>query len=98
APGQAELAHAEAHEEARQADDLIERQALVRAEEAVPVMEGLPRHAVRAAEVAAVHDRDPEIAHGPAAAVARAGAWQRDHIGRGHSASSLPPVHAGHEP
>src|SRR6185437_6815298 len=70
-PGEAKLTHAQTREEAREAHDLVERQPLVRAEEAVAVMEGLPRHAVGAAEVAPVHDRDPEVAQRPPAAVAR---------------------------
>ena len=86
AAGQAELAHPESHEQPRQAHDLLEREALVRAEEAVAVMERLPRHAVRAAEVAAVHDRDPQIAQRPPAPVARARTRHGDHIRRAHLA------------
>src|SRR6185437_11855834 len=39
AAGQAELAHPEVHEEARQTHDLVERQALMRAEESIAIME-----------------------------------------------------------
>src|SRR5207253_685877 len=63
AAGEAELAHAELHEESREAHDLVEGQPLVRAEEAVLLVVGLAGHAVRTAEVAAVHHRDAQVAH-----------------------------------
>ncbi len=42
ATGEAQLAHPEPHEQPRYPDDLIERQALMRAQESVAVMEGAP--------------------------------------------------------
>src|ERR1700722_4907238 len=46
----------------------------MRPEKAVFVVEGLPRHAIRAAEIAAVHDRDPQVAEGSSQRVAGGGA------------------------
>ena len=91
AAGQAQLAYAELHEQPRQAHDLIERQPLVRSEEAVALMVGLARHAVRAAEVAAVHHRDAQVAHRARQRIARRG--QRiqgnDDFAAGHGAPSM---------
>ena len=53
--------HAGAHEHARQAQDLREVQPLAAVQEAVRLVERLARHAVRAAEVAAIHDRDAQV-------------------------------------
>ncbi len=53
-----ELAHAQVDEDARDALDLLEREQLAPRQEAVLVPEDLLRHAVDAAEVAAVGDRD----------------------------------------
>jgi hypothetical protein len=61
AAGEANLLYAELHEQPRQARDLLERQPLVRLEEAVVLVEGLPRHAVRAAEIAPVHHRNAQV-------------------------------------
>ena len=61
-----ELLHAELDEDARDALDLLERQELAPRQEAVVAPEDLLRHAVDAAEVAAVRDRDPQIAQRPA--------------------------------
>ena len=99
AAGEAQLAHPEPHEQARQAHDLIERQALVRAEEAVAVVERLPRHAVRAAEVAPVHDRDPQVAHRPCRACRAAASPGMGTITSGEviCRPSLPSMHSGHE-
>ena len=69
AAGDAELLHAELDEHARDALDLLEREELTPRQEAVVVPEDLLRHAVDAAEVAAVGDRDPEIANRPAEGV-----------------------------
>ena len=65
----AELLHAEVDEHARDALDLLERQELATRQEAVLVAEDLLRHAVDAAEVAAVRDRDPQVANRPAEGV-----------------------------
>ena len=54
-----------ADEDARDALDLLERQQLASRQEAVVAAEDLLRHAVDAAEVAAVGDRDPEVAQRP---------------------------------
>ena len=69
AAGDAQLPDAEVDEDARNALDLLEREQLAPGEEAVVVSEDLLRHAVDAAEVAAVGDRDPEIADRPAEGV-----------------------------
>ncbi len=69
AAGDAELAHPEVDEHARDALDLLEREELAARQEPILVAEDLLRHAVDAAEVAAVRDRDPEIAHRPAEGV-----------------------------
>ena len=49
-------------EDLRQPGDLLERQQVLTAEKFEIAPENLPRHAVRAAKVAAVGDRDPQIA------------------------------------
>ena len=61
AAGQPQFAHAEARREPREPHDLGEVEALAGGEEAVAVVEGVLRHAVRAAEVAAVHHRDAQV-------------------------------------
>ncbi len=53
---QTQLADPQLHEQPTQAHDLIERQPLVRAQKPVLVVKGFARHAIRAAEVAPVHD------------------------------------------
>ena len=73
AAGDAQLAHAELREQARQAHDLVEGQAFVRLQEAVVVVEALLRHAIRAAEIAAVHDRDAQVVQRPRRARSRGG-------------------------
>ena len=66
APGDPQLLGAEPDEDAGDPLDLLEREDLIVREERVVAPEDLLRHAVRAAEVAAVRDRDPQVAHGPA--------------------------------
>ena len=56
------FSHAAGDEDARDALDLLERQQLVAAQELVVAAEDLLRHAVDAAEVAAVGDGDAEVA------------------------------------
>ena len=62
AAGQAQLLDAGGREDARKPLDLLERQQLVAREEAVVAPVDLARHAVDAAEVAPVGDRDAEVA------------------------------------
>ena len=69
AAGQPDLLDAEADEHARDARDLLERQQLVVRQERVVAAEHLLRHAVDAAEVAAVGDRDAQVVQAPAARV-----------------------------
>ena len=64
-------------EHARDARDLLERQQLLPVEEAVVAAVDLLRHAVDAAEVAAVGDRDAEIAKRPAEGVEHVHAYER---------------------
>jgi hypothetical protein len=87
--GQPELAHAERHEQPREPHDLLERQALGGAQELVFLVERLPRHAVGAAEVAAIHHRNAQIAQRPCLRVARlAQAAEGDEdVGCGHDPS-----------
>ena len=61
----AELLDAHAGERAREPLDLLERQQLLAAQELELLAEDLLGHAVDAAEVAAVGDRDAQIPHGP---------------------------------
>ena len=71
AAGQPNLLHAQLHEQSRQPGDLIERQTLGGLQKTIVIMEGLPRHAVRAAEVAAIHDRNAQVVQRPAQRIAR---------------------------
>ncbi len=43
------------------AQDLVEGQALGGGQETVALAEGLARHAIRTAEIAAIHDRDAQV-------------------------------------
>ena len=65
AAGQPQLAHAEARDEPAEACDLLERHDLVARQELEAGAEHLARHAVAAAEVTAVRDRDAEVAQRP---------------------------------
>ena len=65
AAGDAELLDAERHERLRDPRDLLEAEQLLAVEEAVGAAEDLLRHAVDAAEVAAVGDRDPQVVQRP---------------------------------
>ena len=60
APGQADLGDAQAGEDPGQPGDLLEAEQGLPGQEGVVRPEGLPRHAVAAAEVAAVGDRDAQ--------------------------------------
>ena len=71
AAGEPDLRHAQLGEHPHQPRDLLERQDLVPRQEGVVGAEDLARHAVRAAEVAAVGDGDPQVAQAPSEAVAR---------------------------
>ena len=69
AAGDPDLADAAGDEDARDARDLLERQQFLPVEEAVVAAVDLLRHAVDAAEVAAVGDRDAEVAKRPSEGV-----------------------------
>ena len=71
AAGDTDLLHAAGDERARDALDLLEGEELRAIEECVVPSVDLPRHAVDAAEVAAVGDGDAEIAERPAEGVCR---------------------------
>ena len=68
---EADLLDAERGERARDALELLEGEELLAVHEAVVVAEDRLRHAVRAAEVAAVGDRDPQVADRSAQGVER---------------------------
>ena len=74
AAGDAELAHAVRDERAREARDLLVVEQLRARQELVVAAEDLLRHAVDAAEVAPVGDRDAEIAQRAAETIHRAAA------------------------
>src|SRR6056297_3529606 len=69
AAGESQLGHAARHEQAREPDDFVERKPLVRVQELEIAVILVLRHAIRTAKVAAVHDRDPQVAQRPAAAI-----------------------------
>ena len=71
-----------AGERARQALDLLEREQLLTAQELELLAEDLLRHAVDAAEVAAVGDRDAQVAHRPGELVEGDGHQQQYRAGR----------------
>src|SRR5438876_335919 len=60
---EADLLHAQADEDARQPRDLLEAEDGAVRQERVTGVEHLARHAVHAAEVAAVGDRDAQVVH-----------------------------------
>ena len=73
AAGQADLLDAVGDERARQPRDLLEAQQFGVRQEAVVPVEDLLRHAVGAAEVAAIRDRDAQVAQRPRPADRRHG-------------------------
>ena len=75
AAGEADRADAEAGEDADDAGDLLEAEELLPVEERVVAAEGLLRHAVDAAEVAAVGDGDAQRLERPAERVAATAPW-----------------------
>jgi hypothetical protein len=78
AAGQAQLVHAMRDEDARQSRDLLEAQQRGLRQEAVVLVEDLLGHAVAAAEVAAVGDRDAKVAQRTTEAVGQqADRWRR---------------------
>jgi hypothetical protein len=79
AAGQAQLAHAQAHEHPGQAGDFLEAEQRCMRQELETRTEMLLGHAVGAAEVAAVGDRDAQIAQGSLQGVKRFGG-----VGVGH--------------
>ena len=62
AAGETDLLDSDPDELAREPLDLLEGQELLAVEEPIAASEDLLRHAVDAAEVAAIRHRDPEIA------------------------------------
>jgi hypothetical protein len=70
-PGQADLAHAEADEDRDEPRELLERQQFSALEEREVLTEDLARHAVAAAEVAAVGDRDTQVTQRTAEQIAQ---------------------------
>jgi hypothetical protein len=91
AAGQADLAHAVRHEQARQPRDLLEAQQVVVREVAVVAVEHFLGHAVAAAEVAPVGHADAQVAQGPPAQVRQLAARRSGHAaahgGRQHRAA-----------
>ena len=69
AAGQPDLAHAMADEDPRHAGDLLEAQQRRLRQEGIALVEDFLRHAVAAAEVAAVGDGDAQVVHRPLHAV-----------------------------
>ena len=69
AAGQPDLAHAQVDEDPGDARDFLERQQLGVGQECVVAAEHLLRHAIDAAEIAAIGDRDAQVAHAAAARV-----------------------------
>ena len=66
-----QFAHAQVREHPRETHDFLERQSLLRFQESIVFVKLLFRHAVRAAKVASVHDRDAQIVQRPAETVER---------------------------
>ena len=71
AAGEAQLAHPQAREQPGETHDFIERQSLLRLQELIVLVELLLGHAVRAAKIAAVHDRNAQIVQRPAEPIER---------------------------
>ena len=69
AAGDADFFHAESDKQTREARQFLEREDFTLRQERVVAPERLLRHAVGAAEVAAVGDRDPQVAVDPSEAV-----------------------------
>src|SRR5687767_259162 len=67
--GETDLADAFGRERARQPLNLVEGQALGGGQEPIALAEGLARHAIWAAEIAAVHDGDAQVEQRPSAQV-----------------------------
>src|SRR6478672_2868383 len=82
AAGQADLGDACGQEQPRQALDLLEGQQLLAAQKHEVVAEHLLRHAVGAAEVAAIGDRDAQIAERPCESVGQCGHLLKEYPSR----------------
>src|SRR6476469_1210315 len=82
AAGQADLGDACCQEQPRQALDLLEGQQLLAAQKHEVVAEHLLRHAVGAAEVAAIGDRDAQIAERPCESVGQCGHLLKEYPSR----------------
>ncbi len=98
AAGEPDLRHAARDEQLRDARDLLERQQIGVRKEMIVGVEDIPRHAVDAAEVAAVGDRDPQVVQRPSARIGeRAGRDGRPERGIAHERVELRPPRAGFE-
>src|SRR5690606_1396978 len=86
APGDAQLAHAEFGEDRRHALEFLEGEQLAPGEELVSAAELLLRHAVDAAKIASIGDRDAQVVDGPRQPV--------DHrvLARHRNALPIPPL------
>ena len=82
AAGQADLLDAQAGEDAGQPRDFLERQQVGVAHEGIAGVEHRARHAIGAAEIAAIGDRDAQVAQRPRAPVERGLARGRRRDGR----------------
>jgi hypothetical protein len=82
AAGDADLLDAEVDEDAGDALDLLEGQQLLARQEGVVVAEHFLGHAIHAAEVAAVGDRDAQVAHAAPAQVEQLALRRRGEVAR----------------
>ncbi len=73
AAGQADLLHAACGEDTGDARDLFEGQQIGARQERIVAAEHRLRHAIHAAEVAAIGDRDAQVAHRPAEGIEEGG-------------------------
>ena len=69
---EAQLPHAQAREQTRQPCDFGEGQSFLRFQEPIMLVILLLGHAVRAAEIATIHHRDPQVVQRPAQTIERA--------------------------
>ncbi len=89
ATGEPQLAHAELREDTRNARDLFKAQALVLFQEYVILRVVIFRHAVRAAEVAAINDGDAQIVQRALQRIARLDQRMREREARHAGAFSM---------
>jgi hypothetical protein len=88
AAGDADLLHAEIDEDASDAFDFLEGQQLLARKEGIVVTENFLGHAIHAAEVAAVGDRDAQVAHAAPAQVEQLTLRQRGEVARRRQAGA----------